>query len=29
MRVDTGDEGLDRELRGYVRVIIDYNEGKR
>jgi len=28
LRVDTGDESLDEELRGYTRVIVDYNEEK-
>lgn len=28
LRVDTGDKKLDEELRGYVRVITDYNEEK-
>ena len=26
LRVDTGDEKVDKLLRGYVRVIVDYNE---
>ena len=28
LRVDTGDKNLDERLRGYRRVIIDYNEEK-
>ena len=28
LRVDTSDESLDEELRGYTRVIVDYNEEK-
>lgn len=28
LRVDTSDESLDEELRGYIRVIVDYNEEK-
>ncbi len=28
LRVDTGDKNLDRELKGYTRVITDYNEEK-
>ncbi|WP_338252461.1 ATP-NAD kinase family protein [Pyrodictium abyssi] len=26
LRVDTGDPELDRELRGYIRVVVDYGE---
>ncbi|MEX2702148.1 MAG: ATP-NAD kinase family protein [Candidatus Baldrarchaeota archaeon] len=28
LRVDTGDEHLDKELKGYIRVVTDYNEEK-
>jgi predicted polyphosphate/ATP-dependent NAD kinase len=26
LRVDTGDPELDQQLRGYIRVIVDYRE---
>jgi len=28
LRVDTGDEHLDKELKRYIRVVADYNEEK-